>query len=113
MIYPQITGLLTGYSLTVIFLLSLSFLYYIDSKYKTKDLSVYIFYIFSGSLALMLFLLFLIFLGKSIIYFLSPEFSRDVAFSYLVLGIIWGAVTFPFIVRGIHRLKRSEINRFQ
>ena len=104
MLFPIATGLGIGYIMTSIFLFSLGLLYYIDFKYKYAKASIYYSYLTLGVVILLIFLLFLIGIAKTMVNTFFFGLSKDVAYKYLVFGIIWGIITFPFLVRKIQTL---------
>ncbi len=99
MLFPIATGLGIGYILTSVFLFSLGLLYYIDFRYKYAKASIYYTYLILGVIVLLIFLLLLLKTAKTIINISFFGLSKEVAYKYLVFGIIWGVITFPFIVR--------------
>jgi len=104
MFFPIATGLGIGYILTSIFLLSLGLLYYIDFRYKYAKALTYYTYLSLGVVILLVFLLILINFAKLIISNTFFGFSKDIAYKYLVFGIIWGVITFPYLVRKFEKV---------
>ena len=99
MIALELAGIGIGYTLTAVFMFSLVSLYVIDFKFKTATTGKYTYYMSLGVLALTVFLIFLMFLGKTIITGLfSPE-SQKVVYRFSVFGIMFGIVSFPFLAR--------------
>lgn len=104
MLFPIATGLGIGYIMSSIFLFSLGLLYYIDFKYKYAKAMIYYSYLTLGVVILLIFLLFLIGVAKTLVNAIFFGLSKDVAYKYLVFGIIWGIITFPFLARKIQSL---------
>ncbi len=108
MLFPIVTGLGIGYILTSIFLFSLGLLYYIDFRYKYAKSITYYSYLIFGVLLLLIFLLFLLKIAKTIISISFFGLSKEVAYKYLVFGIIWGVITFPFLARKLQSIYIKE-----
>jgi len=95
----EITSIGLGFSLTEAFIFSLGLLYLIDFKTRTLNLRIRIFYIVMGVISLMVFLTGLIYTGKFIIYNSYLLEHKDKAVRFLTVGIIFGSITFPFMLR--------------
>ncbi len=104
MLFPIATGLGIGYILTSIFLFSLGLLYYIDFRYKYAKAITYYSYLIFCVFLLLIFLLFLLKIAKTIINISFFGLSKEVAYKYLVFGIIWGVITFPFLARKLQSI---------
>ena len=87
-----------GFSLTTVFIFSLGFLYFLDYRFRNNGQN-HLFYISLGALSLLILLIALIMLGKTIIYNTFLYSHKDTAFRFLTVGIIFGLITFPFVLR--------------
>ncbi|SNZ09463.1 hypothetical protein SAMN06265182_1534 [Persephonella hydrogeniphila] len=95
----EIASIGLGFSLTEAFIFSLGVLYLIDFKTRTFNIQTRIFYILMGVVSLMVFLLGLIYTGKFIVYNSFLFEHKDLAVKFLTVGIIFGSITFPFMLR--------------
>lgn len=97
----EIASVGLGFALTEVFVFSLGLLYYID--YKSKKSKNYFFNLTIGVLILIGILMGLMELGKFTVYnsFLSEE--KDLSIRFLTVGIIFGVIFFPFVLRFSNR----------
>ena len=87
-----------GVGLTTEYIFSLGFLYFLDYRFRNSGQN-HLFYISLGALSLMVLLIALVMLGKAIIYNTFLYSHKDTAFRFLTVGIIFGLITFPFVLR--------------
>ncbi|WP_457640151.1 hypothetical protein [Persephonella sp.] len=93
-----------GFSLTEIFIFSLGLLYFIDYRSRSAGGENRVFYISLGVLFLLILLLGLIYTGKYLVYNSFLAENTALSFRFLTIGIIFGVITFPFVLRASTRL---------
>jgi hypothetical protein len=97
--FLELAGIGIGYSFTAVFMFSLVILYMIDFKYKTAKNSTYYSNILLGVLGLIVFLLVLMYTGDFMIRSLFNEIEQEVVYKFSVFGIMFGIISFPFLIR--------------
>lgn len=100
----EISGIGLGYIFTSIFLSSLGLLYLIDYKYKGSTNTVYYSNIALGGISLFIFLVILVYSCKMIVNGVFTEIEQNTVYRFLVFGIMWGVITFPFMARRLQNL---------
>ena len=95
----EFVGAGIGFSLTKMFIFSLGLLYLIDFKTRGKATGERLGYIVAGVVSLMVFLVGLIYAGKFAVDSLFLHENRDTAIRFLTMGIVFGLITFPFVLR--------------
>ncbi len=104
MVLLEISGIGLGYIFTSIFLSSLGLLYFIDYKFKSSTNTVYYSNIALGGVVIFIFLIFLVFSCKTIINGIFTEIEQNTVYRFLVFGIMWGIITFPFMARKLQNI---------
>ncbi|WP_457624248.1 hypothetical protein [Persephonella sp.] len=95
----EIASIGLGFSLTEVFIFSLGILYFIDFKTRQNGNENRVFYISLGVLGLLTLLLGLIYTGKFIVYNSFLMENKNLSIRFLTVGIIFGIITFPFVLR--------------
>ncbi|NPA58440.1 MAG: hypothetical protein GXN94_03995 [Aquificae bacterium] len=99
----EFSSVALGFSLTQVFTFSLGLLYYIDFKTRQQGKENRIYYLSLGVFTLLVLLLLLMYAGKTVIYNSFLYQQKDTAFRFLTMGIVFGIIPFPFVLRASTR----------